>query len=428
MLNVTTIRKRCAIYTRKSVDDGTLETQDFSSLDAQREAGEAYIASQKANGWVCLPERYDDGGFSGGNMERPALKKLLSDCQAGLIDIIVVYKIDRLSRSICDFADLSKKFDAWGIQFVSVTQEINTATSAGRMMLNILITFAQYEREQIAERIRDKMSASRKKGKWVGGSVPLGYKVIEKRLVVDPETASIVQRVFQRFIEIQSPMTIAAEMNHEGLRTRQGKLWSASHIYRMLNNYTYIGEVNYKNNICKGEQDAIIELPVWNRVHTILRENAPIKHRGVRLDTLAPLRGILRCGHCDGAMKPTYVNKNGRKYYYYLCSKDIKRAEHSCPLRKVPAGEVESVVREELKHLFLTDAFVAGIAEKTGIRQHVVMDLLNQEFWEQLQMAEFQRLATLLIEKAILRTDSLELTIRTEGVKSIIEEFNHEED
>ena len=168
------VKKRCACYVRKSVEDG-LE-QEFNSLDAQREACENYIASQKGNGWICLPQRYDDGGFSGGNTKRPALQQLLDDCEAGLVDIIVVYKIDRLSRSICDFADLTKKFDEWGVQFVAVTQEINTATSAGRMMLNILITFAQYEREVITERVRDKMAATRKKGKFVGGSVPMAFK------------------------------------------------------------------------------------------------------------------------------------------------------------------------------------------------------------------------------------------------------------
>lgn len=164
------VKKRCAIYCRKSTDENL--DSDFNSLDAQREAAENYIASQKANGWVCLPEHYDDGGFSGGNVNRPALQKLLSDCEAGLVDIITVYRIDRLSRSLSDFADLTKEFDEWGVQFVSVTQEINTATSAGRMMLNILMTFSQYEREVITERIRDKMSASRKKGMWVGGGVP----------------------------------------------------------------------------------------------------------------------------------------------------------------------------------------------------------------------------------------------------------------
>ena len=226
------VKKRCAIYTRKSVEEG-LE-QEFNSLDAQREAGEAFILSQKANGWVCLPEHYDDGGYSGGNTNRPALQRLLDDCEAGKIDMIVVYKIDRLSRSICDFADLTKKFDEWGVQFSAVTQEINTATSAGRMMLNILITFAQYEREVITERVRDKMAASRKKGKWVGGSVPMGYKVENKHLVVVPAEADVIRKIFHRYVEIQSPKLIAMELNAQGIKTKQGKTWDKAHVYRIL--------------------------------------------------------------------------------------------------------------------------------------------------------------------------------------------------
>ena len=302
MVMQTIPKKRCAIYTRKSVEEGL--DQEFNSLDAQREAGEAYIASQKANGWVCLPTRYDDGGYSGGNMKRPALQQLLADCEAGLVDIIVVYKIDRLSRSICDFADLSKKFDEWGTQFVAVTQEINTATSAGRMMLNILITFAQYEREVITERVRDKMSASRKKGKWVGGRVPMGYRVENKKLTIVEEEARIIQRIFQRFIEVQSPALIAQELNKDGIRTKQGRIWNRQHIYRILSNHTYVGKVNYKNSICDGEQEAIIAQDVWDRTREILRVNDPAPAHMPRTEIIAPLKGILRCGHCDCAMMP----------------------------------------------------------------------------------------------------------------------------
>lgn len=235
-------KKRCAIYCRKSVEEG-LE-QEFNSLDAQREAGEAYILSQKANGWVCLPEHYDDGGYSGGNMKRAALQKLLKDCETGLVDIIVVYKIDRLSRSICDFADLTKKFDEWGVEFSSVTQEINTATSAGRMMLNILITFAQYEREVITERVRDKMSASRMKGMWMGGNVPMGYDVVNKKLVINPTEAEIVRRIFQRYIEIQSPKLIAMELNEQNIKTRQGKKMG----------YQLHQTDAFKPHLCRGNQ------------------------------------------------------------------------------------------------------------------------------------------------------------------------------
>ena len=191
--------RRWAIYTRKSVEDG-LE-QEFNSLDAQREAGEAYIASQKANGWVCIPTHYDDGGFSGGNTSRPALQQLLKDCEAGLIDTVVVYKVDRLSRSLCDFTDLSKDFAKWNVAFVSVTQQIDTSTSAGKMMLNMLMAFAEYEREIIGERIRDKFVASKRRGIWMGGCVPLGYRVEKRKLVVVPEEAEIVRRVFRRYLE-----------------------------------------------------------------------------------------------------------------------------------------------------------------------------------------------------------------------------------
>ena len=185
--------------------------------------------------------------------------------------------------AICDFADLSKKFDEWGTQFVAVTQEINTATSAGRMMLNILITFAQYEREVITERVRDKMAASRKKGKWVGGSVPMGYRVENKKLVVEPEEARVIQRIFQRFIEIQSPSLIAQELNKDGIRTKQGKAWDKPHIYRILSNHTYIGQVKYKGSICKGEQNAIVELDVWNRTREILALNEPVPRQTKRM-------------------------------------------------------------------------------------------------------------------------------------------------
>ena len=234
--------KRAAIYTRKSVEEG-LE-QEFNSLDAQREAGEAYVKSQKANGWVLLPDRYDDGGFSGGNLNRPALKRLMSDCEAGKVDIIVVYKIDRLSRSICDFAELSRQLDRMNVAFVSVTQEINTHTSAGRMMLNILLTFAQFEREVITERVRDKMRASRLKGKWVGGNAAYGYKVENHRLVPVPEELPILERIYRRFTEVQSTRQIAYELNNDGIPWRRGKAWTPQHIYRILTNVTYLGKVD----------------------------------------------------------------------------------------------------------------------------------------------------------------------------------------
>ena len=302
---------RCAIYCRKSVEKGL--DMEFNSLDAQREAAEAYIASQKANGWVCLPEHYDDGGFSGGTLNRPALRKLLLDCENGKIDVIVVYKIDRLSRSLCDFAELSKSFEKWNVAFVSVTQEINTQTSAGRMMLNILMTFAQFEREMIATRIKDKMSATRKKGKYTGGVSPFGYIAFEKRLIVDENEAPTVRRIFKRYLEIQSPKQIAYELNQDGLKTGTGKEWDTARIYRILNNYTYAGKVFYEGHAYPGEHEAIIDDKTWRLTQSFLKANTPNpKPTERRKTSSAALGGIIRCGHCNSAMGPARSSRWGR--------------------------------------------------------------------------------------------------------------------
>ncbi len=267
--------KRCAIYTRKSHEEG-LE-QEFNSLDAQRLSAENYINSQQFNGWRLIEKRYDDGGFSGGNTERPALKELLADIKAGKIDVVVVYKIDRLSRSLIDFAELQTTFEKYNTSFVAVTQQIDTSGSTGRMMLNILMTFAQYEREIIAERIRDKMSATRRQGKYIGGVSPFGYKAENKHLQIQPEEAKAVKQVFRRYLETQSPKLIAQELNAEKLTTRQGKEWRISHIYRMLNARIYAGDIAYKGEVFKGEHEAIISREVWNEAQELLADNNPMK-------------------------------------------------------------------------------------------------------------------------------------------------------
>ena len=418
------MKKRCAVYCRKSTDENLLT--DFNSLDAQREAAENYIASQRANGWVCLPTRYDDGGFSGGNTNRPALQQLLKDCENGLVDIILVYKIDRLSRSLTDFADLSKKFDEWGVQFVSVTQEINTATSAGRMMLNILVTFSQYEREVITERVRDKMAASRKKGKWVGGTVPLGYIVDNKRLVVFEEEAKIVRAIFQRFIETQAPKLIAGELNAAGYRTRQGKVWRRDHIYRILNNHTYIGEVKYKDAICKGEQEAIISREVWDRTREILKSSRsggnPRDWKGV----VAPLKGVLRCGHCGCAMMPTYSSSGNKRYYYYQCYQDNQREHQECPVHQIPAEDVEMLVRLQVRKILSEPCMVMQFAEKSGLNTAEVLEFFKEEFWNELSPGEYNRMVHLLVEKAVVWKDRLEIEMKTDGIKSLVEVIANE--
>src|SRR4051812_37209666 len=239
------VRKlRCAVYTRKSSEEG-LE-QEFNSLDAQRESCEAYIASQKAEGWVLVPDRYDDGGISGATLERPALKRLLADIEARKVDVVVVYKIDRLSRALMDFSKLVEIFDRTDVTFVSVTQSFNTTTSMGRLTLNILLSFAQFEREVIGERIRDKVAASRKKGIWMGGFVPMGYEVKDRKLVVNEAEAATVRMVFRQFAKIGSATQLVRKLRIEDIRGKQGKLVDKGYVYKLLNNRVYVGDAMHK--------------------------------------------------------------------------------------------------------------------------------------------------------------------------------------
>ncbi len=262
---------RCAIYTRKSSDKG-LE-QEFNSLDAQREACEAYIVSQRHAGWVALANMYDDGGLSGGSMERPALKRLLEDIKAGKVQTVVVYKVDRLTRSLADFAKIVDVLDAHNASFVSVTQQFNTTTSMGRLTLNMLLSFAQFEREIAGERIRDKIAASKAKGMWMGGNVPLGYNVKERKLVVNEAEASTVRMIFQRYAELGSVALLRAELDRAGIVSKRregaggelsgGKRFSRGALYLMLQNRLYRGEVAHKDNIYPGQHEAIIETELW---------------------------------------------------------------------------------------------------------------------------------------------------------------------
>jgi site-specific DNA recombinase len=266
------VRKlRCAVYTRKSTEEGL--DMEFNSLDAQREACEAYVASQKPEGWLLLGDHYDDGGFSGGTLERPALRRLLTDIEAGRVDVVVVYKIDRLSRSLMDFAKLVEVFDRNNVTFVSVTQSFNTTTSMGRLTLNILLSFAQFEREVIGERIRDKFAASRKKGMWMGGFVPLGYDVNDRKLIINKAEAATVRMIFERFIKIGSATELVRKLRAEGVRGKQGKLVDKGYVYKLLNNRVYVGEAVHKGLAYPGEHQAIIDRVLWDRVHTVLGES-----------------------------------------------------------------------------------------------------------------------------------------------------------
>jgi DNA invertase Pin-like site-specific DNA recombinase len=296
---VTTCKVRCAIYTRKSSEEGL--DMEFNSLDAQRESCEAYVTSQKQEGWLLVPDRYDDGGFSGGTLERPALKRLMADVEAGRVDCIVVYKIDRLSRALMDFARLVEVFDAHKVTFVSITQSFNTTTSMGRLTLNILLSFAQFEREVIGERIRDKFAASRKRGMWMGGMPPLGYDVIERKLVVNPAEAELVRLIFRRYLELGSATEVVRELAAAGHQTkswttqggkeRQGGRIDKGMLYKLLANRIYLGEAVHKGVSYPGEHEALINQTTWDRVHQILAQNAQRRGSVNRETTPALLKG-----------------------------------------------------------------------------------------------------------------------------------------
>ncbi len=410
---------RCAIYCRKSIEKGL--DMEFNTLDAQREAGEAYVASQKANGWVCLPDHYDDGGFGGGTLNRPGLQRLLKDCEDGKIDVIVVYKIDRLSRSLFDFAELSKLFEKWNVAFVSVTQEINTQTSAGRMMLNILMTFAQFEREMIATRIKDKMSATRKKGKWVGGQVPYGYNVVDKKLVVDQEKVPVVRRIFDRYLEIQSPKEIARELNADGIKTVRNKDWDRQRVYNILTNHTYVGEVFYEGQVYPGEHEAIIERTTWDTTQKFLQANP--HERTLPYHVKDALQGLIRCGHCNSAMMPTSSRRWGRVYRYYTCLHDKEALASTCPIKAVPAGEIEGFVLNRMTPILKAPEVVAEVGKQTGLKPKQVADIFENDFLSILTPIEKKRLVQILVEHVTVNEDTINIEFRTENIKSIQEAY-----
>ena len=321
---------RCAVYTRKSTEDG-LE-QEFNSLDAQREACEAYIMSQRHEGWTLVETHYDDGGYSGGSMGRPGLKALLADIESDLIDVIVVYKVDRLTRSLADFAKIVEQLDAKEASFVSVTQAFNTTTSMGRLTLNVLLSFAQFEREVTGERIRDKIAASKKKGLWMGGPVPLGYEVIDRKLIPVADEAERVRTIMQRYIASPSANELIAQLEAEGIRTKVQKRTSGPHrggipfrrgsLFHLLKNPIYRGKIVHKGEIYGGEHEAIVSEDLWNAVQKRLQEKAPPRRRATNDPQPALLRGLLTDPQ-SRPMVPTYVSKGTRRYAYYETRKDL---------------------------------------------------------------------------------------------------------
>jgi len=348
-------RVRCAIYTRVSTDQG-LE-QDFNSLDAQYDASQAYIRSQAHAGWTLLRAKYDDGGFSGGNTDRPALQRLLEDVRAGKVDVIVVYKVDRLTRSLADFAKLVELFDAHNVSFVSVTQQFNTTTSMGRLTLNVLLSFAQFEREVTSERIRDKIAASKRKGMWVGGMAPLGYYTRDRKISVNEAEAEQVQSIFSGYLRLDSLNLLMAELRQQGIVTKVRTLKTGERVggipftrgplAYLLRNRFYIGEVVFKGEVLKGEQPAILGRALFDAVQAKLNEQVTNYETG-RVASEAMLMGRIFDDR-GNRMSPTHARKGGVKYRYYLSSPLLQGAADAGSVRRVPAGEIDALVIQSVR-------------------------------------------------------------------------------
>lgn len=418
---------RCAVYTRKSSEEG-LE-QEFNSLDAQREGCEAYIASQKAEGWLLVQDRYDDGGFSGGTLVRPALQRLIQDIETKRIDTVVVYKIDRLSRSLMDFARLVEVFDRNDVTFVSVTQAFNTTTSMGRLTLNILLSFAQFEREVIGERIRDKVAASRRRGIWMGGWTPLGYDIKDRKLLINDQEAQLVRSIFTRFARGFPASQLIEMLGSENARNKQGKRIDKGYLYRVLNNRVYLGKAMHKGVEHPGEHDAIIEQCLWDQVHGLISEGPHKRSTRPKGRTPAILKGLI-FGPTGAAMTPAHTRKQGRLYRYYTSLNVIKHGAFACPIRRIPADTIEAIVVAQIKTMVQAPEIIVATwraARKStkGLTERQVGDELRRfdDLWSELFPAEQARIVQLLVSRVDLTEKGANITLRTEGLAGLIQEL-----
>ena len=439
MSDVLKRRMRCAVYTRKSSEEGL--DQEYNSIDAQRDAGHAYIASQRAEGWIPVADDYDDPAFSGGNMERPGLKRLMADIEAGKIDVVVIYKIDRLTRSLADFSKMVEVFERQGVSFVSVTQQFNTTTSMGRLMLNVLLSFAQFEREVTGERIRDKIAASKRKGMWMGGVPPLGYDVENRRLVPNPQEAKLIRHIFTRFVELGSSTKLVKELKLDGVtskawttqdgKVREGKPIDKGLVYKLLGNRTYLGELRHKEQWYQAEHLPIVDQTVWDSVHAILATNGRSRANATRATTPFLLKGIV-FGHDGRALTPWHSTKKttGKRYRYYLPMRDLKEHAGASGLPRMPAAELESAVLDQLRNILRAPNLLSDLVPQAKkldptldeAKVTVAMTRLDL-IWDQLFPAEQTRIVKLLIEKVIVSPSDLEVRLRANGIEQLVQEL-----
>ncbi len=417
----------CAIYTRKSSEEG-LE-QEFNSLDAQREACEAFIQSQRHEGWKAVPTHYDDGGFSGGTMERPGLQKLIADIEAGKVHVVVVYKVDRLTRALADFAKIVELFDAKSVSFVSVTQQFNTTTSMGRLTLNVLLSFAQFEREVTGERIRDKIAASKKKGMWMGGYPPLGYDARERRLVEKEREAETVRHIFSRYVALGSVRALKADLDRAGIvskvRTSKagnvsgGKSLSRGALYKMLSNRIYIGEIVHKDKSYPGEHDAIVDAELWERVQSLLHDNAVDRRAGANAKEPSLLTGLI-FDEFGNPLTPSHANKKGVRYRYY-----VRNGNDEGSATRLPAREIENVVLTRLRGLLDDPISIFELISEGG---HSVVE--HQSVIERAsdvsrvldgdENSETKEIVEKLVRSVEVKRDRIHVTCNTDALSEIL--------
>ena len=436
-------RKRCAVYCRVSSDERL--DQEFNSIDAQKEAGHAYIASQRAEGWIPVADDYDDPGYSGGNTDRPALKRLLADIERGRIDIVVVYKIDRLTRSLADFAKMVDVFDQHDVSFSAVTQQINSATSMGRLMLNVLLSFAQFEREVTSERIRDKIAAAKRKGMWMGGVPSIGYDVVNRQLVVNEAEAAVVRRIFAEMLTIGSPTQIAANLTAEGIttkawttqegQTRSGTRIDKKYLHKLLRNRIYLGELSHKGNWYPGAHPPIIDRTLWDKVHAVLAKDSHARsvETKIRSRTDALLRGLLYAPSGE-RMYPTYSSKRGHKYHYYVSKSESRFGAPGKSFARLPAPEIEAAVVAQIRTVLTSPESIAAVVrhiQRNGAQIDeattvMAMGRLN-DVWDQLFPVERHRIANLMIERIDLvhigEVQGIKVKWRELGWDALIGEF-----
>ncbi len=439
----TRARKRCAVYCRVSSDERL--DQEFNSIDAQKEAGHAYIASQRAEGWIPVTDDYDDPGFSGGNTDRPALKRLLADIERGLIDIVVVYKIDRLTRSLADFAKMVELFDQRDVSFSAVTQQINSATSMGRLMLNVLLSFAQFEREVTGERIRDKIAAAKRKGMWMGGVPSIGYDVVNRQLVINEAEAAVVRRIFEEMLTIGSPTQIAANLTAEGIttkawttqegQTRSGTRIDKKYLHKLLRNRIYLGELSHKGNWYPGAHPPIIDQVLWDKVAAVLAKDGHARsvETKIRSRTDALLRGLLYTPSGE-RMYPTYSNKRGHKYHYYVSKSESRFGAPGKSYERLPAPEIEAAVVAQIRTVLTSPEAIASVVrhiQRNGAQIDeattvMAMGRLN-DVWDHLFPVERHRIANLMIERIDLvhigEVQGIKVKWRELGWDKLIGEF-----